>query len=669
MTLASTGTAVYESKCVQTVLIIYSVVSAIASITTASIAYTRLSSATFEYRNLLRNWEKPPITAFAVSSSPCPDGYATLDLPKWPGTVSSACACPSGAAYVQADGLSVSQFSSTTGSCNGNQTLAGCISQPILDAQKDMKWRGSNLCFQRGKEAQLVTPTTQRPIPTSPGKCVKGYKACGTGTYTKERSICVKESDVCPVTGLDVSSTTPEGYDASSAAATGDGMSWFSRVSFSGEMPINELIVAFDKSGGKRGDCYGENAASQEKYSGPGSSAAYLNEYPSACKKTDNRWNQVDVQEESKYLKDNFDVSQVCTASTQKADFIGSGTQCIDITPYVIVTNATNTTNRTTTIVSTSGTPFTNPNCMVSSYNSETFGGGSGVCGGSDTICRDIVFQSSCGALGRWASEATTFEWTILARHESYWKPDCDASMIDLKRVEGRAETIKGTLLANLIICAIANFFLGILFPMWIYNAKFGKPICCVGLCSCCNCTELAKGAMSQKNGSVFTQANPIRAKFLESRKKTLDVVFIFAKLIPASIALGILGSVMRVFSRAAAGDCTDEKLTETTVKDIDKSLSSSFDSLISQVVIDGLSVVAAIAMAAYDWRSKRQAAAKGDDPEGGGVHMADVGGSPPTEPSGSGIPPPGIVQGVVVLGTPVTNDAPKPMVVNGRSI
>ena len=121
---------------------------------------------------------------------------------------------------------------------------------------------------------------------------------------------------------------------------------------------------------------------------------------------------------------------------------------------------------------------FTNKNCMVSSYSQgDVFQGRGGECAVTDDVCRDVVYQSSRGAFARWASQAK-LQWSILACYENYWKPDCVVSMADLKNVENAAETIKGALQANVIICAFAKFFLSMLFPTWIYIAKYGSPPC-----------------------------------------------------------------------------------------------------------------------------------------------------------------------------------------------
>jgi hypothetical protein len=560
MGILATAKGLYENKAIQGALLVFSFVSAIVSIVSASMAYSELSSATSEYLILLRNWERKPITALMVSSVPCPEGYSTLTMPKWPGTTSSACACPANAYSSSAQEL---QYSSITNTCGGNETEAGCISQPELDAQKMSTWRGSYLCYQRGGEGQLASPTTQRPIPTKAGKCDKGYKACGTGTYAKQRSTCVKDSELCPITGLDVSATTPEGFDASTATATGNGMSWFSRSSYTGEMPINQLSVALYKIDGKRGDCYGEDGVSQEKFGDGGASYGYINQYPSACGKVDNRWEVTDSQAESLFLQDNFDDNTLCTSSTQTADFIGSGTKCTVLAGNI------------------SGTPTSNTNCMA--YGS-TF---TGDCASNDPICQNVVYQSSCGALGRWASQSVKYDWAILARHESYWKPDCEVSMVDLKKIEKPTETIKGSLLANVIICSFANFFLGILFPIFIFFNKFSE----------------------KRDVPCIPGEGEAEAKILNSFKKYLNVSFHIIKLVPAVLALITLSGISRAFAQAADGGCTDEKLTDRTFKDLNESMSASNGSLSTQVAIDTFGIVAAIAMTAYEWHSARRAA------------------------------------------------------------
>ena len=87
-----------------------------------------------------------------------------------------------------------------------------------------------------------------------------------------------------------------------------------------------------------------------------------------------------------------------CTASSvpsNKSDYMKTGVQCAD----------------------TEATALATPGCMVYfNGNANAWGGRS--CGSSDKTCQNIMLQSNCGALGRWASQATKLEWAVLVQHE-----------------------------------------------------------------------------------------------------------------------------------------------------------------------------------------------------------------------------------------------------------
>ena len=87
------------------------------------------------------------------------------------------------------------------------------------------------------------------------------------------------------------------------------------------------------------------------------------------------------------------------------------------------------------------------------------------------------MYQSKCGALRRWASEAGgEKKWSINFRREIYWDSNCPVTMIDLKAIDGTMSHLKDTLSTNLVINCVANFFLGIFFPAtMISNIIYGN--------------------------------------------------------------------------------------------------------------------------------------------------------------------------------------------------
>ena len=74
-------------------------------------------------------------------------------------------------------------------------------------------------------------------------------------------------------------------------------------------------------------------------------------------------------------------------------------------------------------------------------------------------ICHDIVYQSKCGALSRWASQNTELSWGIFYEREIYWKHDCSASMAEILSIEHPLGNLKSLLQTNMILNIIANSF------------------------------------------------------------------------------------------------------------------------------------------------------------------------------------------------------------------
>jgi len=100
-------------------------------------------------------------------------------------------------------------------------------------------------------------------------------------------------------------------------------------------------------------------------------------------------------------------------------------------------------------------------------------------CGASDSICKSIIYQSNCGNLDRWASQNSK-TWSIMFRHEIYWKSDCEVSMLDIKATLPRVDVVQGGLLTNLIVNCLANFMLGLFFPICILMNRFKGDVPCI---------------------------------------------------------------------------------------------------------------------------------------------------------------------------------------------
>lgn len=204
---------------------------------------------------------------------------------------------------------------------------AGCVSQPAIGSVSLDYWRGKYVCYKREGEAQLLSKTETRPVPSAAATCASGYQACGAGTLDGDRTTCQPSAATCPLTGATAATATPSGYVASSALASTDTTSWYTRASYSGEVPINDIKLALWYPDGKRGDCFG-TGADQTSYDLPGRSFNYDNDYPSVCSKRDERWAALDLRTEADVLSDHFDLHANCTGATNISDYVATGTAC-----------------------------------------------------------------------------------------------------------------------------------------------------------------------------------------------------------------------------------------------------------------------------------------------------------------------------------------------------
>jgi hypothetical protein len=216
-------------------------------------------------------------------------------------------------------------------------------------------------------------------------------------------------------------------------------------------MPINavKVVLLGDE---KRGDCYGHGEG-QGDYSSAADSYDYKNDYPGLCDKTDTRWDALDALAETAYLSNHFTLQANCTVNPtlrDTADFLATGAAC-------------------------GSSPFTDPDCMVNGYTNF----GASACAATDDICRNIVFQSKCGALTRWASQAGK-SWSVIFRREIFWKSDCAVSKLEIEGSIDDLDTVESSLLTNVIINAIANFFLGVFFPLAIMFNRFKGDCYCI---------------------------------------------------------------------------------------------------------------------------------------------------------------------------------------------
>lgn len=92
-------------------------------------------------------------------------------------------------------------------------------------------------------------------------------------------------------------------------------------------------------------------------------------------------------------------------------------------------------------------------------------------CTSTDTICKNIYYQSNCGGLNRWATQSDEY-WAVMFRREIYWDSECDVSMNDVKDIETPIDMIHSALKTNLILSVIANFLGGMYFPFALFQVK-----------------------------------------------------------------------------------------------------------------------------------------------------------------------------------------------------
>ena len=85
--------------------------------------------------------------------------------------------------------------------------------------------------------------------------------------------------------------------------------------------------------------------------------------------------------------------------------------------PHIQLSHTTPTTTArgVTTLSVWCHTTNTNPDCMVNGLRTASQGA---LACGADTICKNVAYQSKCGALTRFANEAG-LKWTVYVRRES----------------------------------------------------------------------------------------------------------------------------------------------------------------------------------------------------------------------------------------------------------
>jgi len=126
-----------------------------------------------------------------------PEAMSTMPFS---GVSTGLCSCAQGASFT--DGGRAYPQSSSTSSCDTNQTKAGCEDDPTILGFAMPLWEDAiMLCAKRGGEGAVITanPYKERPNPSAAGACPSGYRRCGNGTT----AVCFPSSEpLCPFTAM-----------------------------------------------------------------------------------------------------------------------------------------------------------------------------------------------------------------------------------------------------------------------------------------------------------------------------------------------------------------------------------------------------------------------------------------------------------------------------------
>lgn len=105
-----------------------------------------------------------------------------------------------------------------------------------------------------------------------------------------------------------------------------------------------------------------------------------------------------------------------------------------------------------------------------------------------------------------------------------------------------------------------------------------------------------------------YIKASPqVREKMIEWVKQYISVALCLAKLIPVCIALVIFNEVISTIEKASKSGCMEssDKMTGATFSYLEDEMTSSINSLWSQMFFDVLNILIAIASSLYIYISK----------------------------------------------------------------
>ncbi|KRX08431.1 hypothetical protein PPERSA_12912 [Pseudocohnilembus persalinus] len=199
-------------------------------------AYAQFSGVIFEYEQIVNNLKQSPIVDVQLkTSSSCSKGYEPIFQYDFMGTY-DGCDCTNGS-NLSTYALSRKVYQ---GTCDKNQTKAGCDEYDAIDAQElslyDINGVAQNICVKRSSDVFY------KDAPLD-GKCSSDQKTCGSDE-NKNSIYCVDKDEDCPIYSFVFSSPGDSAYsdytELTMNYATVNSYSfYYSRTGT--EQPISEL--------------------------------------------------------------------------------------------------------------------------------------------------------------------------------------------------------------------------------------------------------------------------------------------------------------------------------------------------------------------------------------------------------------------------------------------
>ena len=160
---------------------------------------SQMSSNKVSVTRLFKSWSKPLLLSVTKSTySSCRDLNQTLLFNyEWPGTA-NGCDCTVSSYRMKAK-YAGNVYS---GSCERNQTKAGCQDINEIEKVKTQKWRGSLMCHENDLKESPDTYFQLYKV-SDHETCTSSHKPCGI-IDTLGNKLCVPKESDCPLTNLNI---------------------------------------------------------------------------------------------------------------------------------------------------------------------------------------------------------------------------------------------------------------------------------------------------------------------------------------------------------------------------------------------------------------------------------------------------------------------------------